>query len=86
MTEGALLIFLQSGVEKWETCQGIKHTTLDLSPQSGAYDLSATARQPQKITWKMNHFIKTLNGLGQPDPSLVSTLKAQIPRKPKIKE
>jgi len=37
-------LFLQSGVEKllaWAA--GIEPTTLDLSSQSGAYDLSATA-------------------------------------------
>jgi len=44
LTESTLLIFLQSRVEKllaWVV--GIEPTTLDLSFQSGAYDLSATA-------------------------------------------
>jgi len=38
MTEGALLIFLQSGVEKFV---GTKPTTLDLGSQSSGFDLSA---------------------------------------------
>jgi len=42
--------FLQSGVEKllaW-VAAGIERITLDLSSQSGAYDLSATA-SPQNV-------------------------------------
>jgi len=46
LTEGALLIFLQSGVEKLlpsVTDRGFEPPTLDLSSQSGAYNLAATA-------------------------------------------
>jgi len=49
LTESALLIFLQSVVKKLLAWQpGIEPTTLDLSSQSGAYDLSATVT-PQSI-------------------------------------
>jgi len=42
-TESALLIFLQSGVEKLvHRRPQIEPATLDLNSQSGAYDLSAT--------------------------------------------
>jgi len=45
LIERTMLIFLQSGVKKllaW-AASGIESTTLDLSSQSGAYDLSAMA-------------------------------------------
>jgi len=37
------MIFLQSGVEKLPTRQGIEPTTLGLGSQSGAFNLSAPA-------------------------------------------
>jgi len=43
MTEGAILIFLQSGIETLLGWPGIEPTTLDLSSLSGACDLSAMA-------------------------------------------
>jgi len=44
LTEDPSLIFLQSGVEKLLACgRGFEPTTLDLTSQSGAYDLSAMA-------------------------------------------
>lgn len=42
-TEYALLIFLQTKIEKLLAQLGIKPTTLDISFQSGIYDNSATA-------------------------------------------
>jgi len=41
LTVGPCSIFLQSKVEKLQSCVGIELTTLDLGSQSGAYDLSA---------------------------------------------
>jgi len=44
LTDGAMVIFLQSEVENcWHERLSIEPTTLDLCSQSGAYDLSATA-------------------------------------------
>jgi len=43
LTEGALLIFLQYGVEKLLPWTGFEPTTLDLSYKSDAFDLSTTA-------------------------------------------
>jgi len=44
LIEGGLLIFLQIRVEKLVLeCLGIEPKTLDLSSQSGAYDLSTVA-------------------------------------------
>jgi len=42
LAEGALLIFSQYGVEKLLAWPGIEPTPLDLSSQSGVYDLAAT--------------------------------------------
>jgi len=43
LTECALLIFLQSGVEKLIAWLGIERKTVELGSRSGAYDFSAMA-------------------------------------------
>jgi len=62
LTEGGLLIFLQSGVEKllaWAA--GIQPTTLDFSSQSGAFDLSAMATplndKETKVSTELQDFL-----------------------------
>jgi len=57
LNESALLIFLQSGVEKLLTWPGIEPTTLDLGSQSSGYGHSA------KPT--LAHFINTIHVISQ---------------------
>jgi len=50
LTKSALLLFLQYEVENcWHGRPLIKSTTLDLSSQSGAHDLSATIIKVNKV-------------------------------------
>jgi len=42
LTEGDLLIFFQSKVEKMQAYPRIEHVTFDLSSRSGAFDLLAS--------------------------------------------